>query len=217
MRRLRQALPATAVLYSEETGTDVTSQYQDGAFTYSVSRCRSDENPARLNLFRFALPDFKLFEIIRVDEPLGDDPDAVKSVFFNGEGIWLEGPLTERWFPTNACQVIAKTHGILRRYREAFCSLTPVPLVPTLAEGVYANQFPAAEGVVWTLYNAGKQPVRGDLLKVAHRPGAQYFDAWHERALTARIVGQEAFLETEIGAQDVGCIVQECKPALSAR
>jgi hypothetical protein len=212
LRELRRALPATAVTYTEETGTDVTSQYQDGAFTYSVSRCRNENNPARLNLFRFALPDYKLFEILRVDAPLGDDPEAVKNVFFNGEGIWLEGPLNERWFPASVCRTIARTHRLLRQYRDAFCSLEPIPLVPTLARGVYANEFPARNRVVWTLYNAGAERARGELLKVRHAPGAHYFDAWNETPLAARIAEHEAFLALAIEPHDVGCIVQEFKP-----
>jgi hypothetical protein len=217
MRQLRQALPPAVVLYSEETGTDVTSQYQDGSFTYSVSRCREENNPARLNLFRFALPDYKQFEIIRVDEPLGDDPEAVKHVFFNGEGIWLEGPLNDRWFPASACQAIAKTHRILRQYRDAFRTASPQPLVGTLSENVYANDFPASARSVWTLYNAGTQRAQGELLKVSHRSGAEYFDAWNGKPLTPRIVGSEAYLSTTIEPHDVGCIVQELRPTFSAR
>ena len=210
MRELRRALPAAAVTYTEETGTDVSSQYQDGAFTYSISRCRKENNPARLNLLRFACR-HKLFEIIRVDEPLGDDSEAVRNVFFNGEGFGF-GPLNERWFPASVCQTIARTHRILRQYRDAFCSLQPVPLVPTLASGVYANEFPARNRVVWTLYNAGAERAHGELLKVRHPPGAEYFDAWNGTRLPARVVEHEAFLALAMEPHDVGCIVQESKP-----
>ncbi len=209
MRRLRRALPAGTVLYSEETGTDVASQYQDGAFSYSISQCRNEANPARLNLFRFAVPDYKLFEIIRVDAPLGDDPEAVKHVFFNGEGIWLEGPLTPRWFPPRVCQTIAKTHAVLRKYQDAFRGMEPLPLVPTLVEGLYANQFPGGHRVAWTLYNAGDLKIRGEVLKVPHRDGSRYIDAWHERPLQPRIEGPEAYLAADLEPHDVGCLVQD--------
>jgi hypothetical protein len=209
LRALRKAIPKGKVLYTEETGTDVTSQYQDGSFTYSVSVGRNHENPSRVNLFRFAVPGYKLFEIIRVDKPLGDDPEAVKNVFFNGEGIWLEGPLNDRWFPDSVRQVIAKTHRILRQYSEAFRCENSIPLVPTLEKGIFANEFPGDQKVVWTLYNGGNSAADGELLKVHHHSGAQYLDVWSGKPLSPRIVGEDAFLKLHLESHDTGCIVQE--------
>jgi hypothetical protein len=209
LRALRETLPKGRVLYTEETGTDVTSQYQDGSFTYSVSAARNHRNPSRANLFRFAVPGYKLFEIIRVDKPLGDDPEAVKNVFFNGEGIWLEGPLNDQWFPDSVRQVIAKTHRILRQYSEAFRSENSIPLVPTLEKEIFANEFPGEQKVVWTLYNGGNSAADGELLKVHHRPGFQYLDVWNGKPLSPRIVGEDAFLKLHLESHDAGCIVQQ--------
>lgn len=65
--------------------------------------------------------------------------------------------------------------------------------------------------MVWTLYNAGAERAQGELLKVRHCPGAEYFDAWNGTRLTARVVGQEAFLELALEPHNAGCIVQESK------
>lgn len=209
LAELRAALPARVVLYVEETPNDYTTQFLDGSFTYAISQSRNDLNPPRINLTRFALPDVKLFEIIRCDVPLGDDLEAVRHVFFNGEGIWLEGPLSKpEWFPSKVRALIARCHKILRSHREAFCSLDPVPLTPTLKSSVWANKFPAKEETVWTLFNVASQPAAGELLQVAHFPGAEYFDVWNERRLVPRIDGRRAYLSLSIGPRDVGCIVQ---------
>ena len=99
MRQIRLALPAATALYTEERLVDVSSQFQDGSFTYSICYTSTNDNPSRVNLARFALPDFKTFEIIAADVPLGNNPAAVKSIFFNGEGIWLEGPINSDVVP----------------------------------------------------------------------------------------------------------------------
>jgi len=132
------------------------------------------------------------------------------SVFFNGEGFWLEGPADDTaWFPTNICALIMKEHAILRQYSDAFRSTNPVPLVPTLVTNIYANEFPAANRTVWTLYNAGDQKVSGQLLKVHHDVNSKYYDAWSKHFLSPQIVGTNAILTLSIPPGSAGCVVQE--------
>lgn len=206
-RKVRAALPPDAVIYTEETPTDVTSQLHDGSFTYAISSAIDHLSPTHLNLTRFALPDFKTIEIIVCDKPLADDQEAVRRVFFNGEAIWLEG-IADDWFTPELRALIAKTHRILREHRGAFCSLDVEPLVSTCHPDVYANRFTLQREVVWTLYNTAWSTVRGELLTIEHVPGTEYFDAWNGRTIPAAIIGSEARLTLELGPRDVGCVVQ---------
>lgn len=209
LAELREALPAQVVLYTEETPNDFTTQYLDGSFTYALAQSRHPLNPARINLTRFALPQFKMFEIIRCDQPLGNDLDAVRSVFFNGEGIWLEGPLSRpEWFPPAVRRLITRCYRVLQEHKEAFCSADPTPLTPTLRSDVYANRFPARNKVVWTLLNASDKSVEGELLSVAHVPNTEYWDGWHRRKLRPRMKGNRAFISSSLKPKEVGCIVQ---------
>lgn len=210
MRQLRLSLPASTVLYSEERSVDVNSQYQDGSFTYWVGNATTNDNPSRLNLPRFALPDYKVFDILNVDNPVGNNPQLYMSVFFNGEGIWLEGSVTNTaWFPTNVCSVITQTHAILRSYADAFRSTNPTPLVATLNTNIYANQFPGANRTVWTLYNAGSQTVTGEILMVTNKSNYRFYDAWNNQFLAPRISGTNAYLTLTILPSSAGCVVQE--------
>ena len=214
LRAVRRSLPAGTVLYTEETPVDVATQLLDGSFTYAIAGADRRNNPARVNLTRFALPSLKTFEIIRCDRPLGNDLDAVRSIFFNGEGIWLEGPLSiEKWFPPEVRRLIARTHRILREHRDAFRSNDVVPLVPTLYPGLYANRFVARDKVVWTLYNASREAVCGEALDVRHVAGAAYFDAWNGRAVTARIRNDRAAVALTVPPGDVSCLVQLLTPS----
>ena len=207
VRRIRESLPADVVVYTEESPTDVNSQYQDGSFTYAISSVSDDLSPTHLNLYRFAFPDFKTFEIITCDRPLGSDYQSVKRIFFNGEGIWIEG-IADDWFTPETRAFIAKTNSILKAHVKAFTSLNPCPLVPTLARDIYANEFPADDETVWTLYNARYSTARGEMLAVPHREGANYYDAWNEKELEPRVHLGWAYLHLELGPRDVGCVVQ---------
>ncbi len=208
-QKVRQAIPRDSVLYTEDTPTDVTSQYQDGSFTYAIACTIESLAPVALNMTRFALPDFKTFEIIACDAPLNDDRQAVKRIFFNGEGIWLEG-IAEDWFTPETRATIGKTHRILRRYRNAFTSLDAVPLIPTRHRDILANRFSAPNETAWTLYNAAYHTVRADVLAIDHVPGATYRDAWNDRPIQPTTRGNQDVISLELGPRDFGCIVQLC-------
>lgn len=193
-------------LYTEETPVDVTTQYQDGSFTYAMSSAASTQTRVPLNAARFALPDFKTIEILYCDKPTGSWATGVKWVFFNGEAIWLEGPAAE-WFEPATREAIRRCHAILRKHRDAFTSPEPEPLVPTEIGGVFANAFRVPGKTVYTFYNARHRTVRGDVLRVRETPGAAWHDAWGNRPATVRREGADAVVSLEIGPQDVGCLV----------
>jgi len=206
VRRQMQDTKRDVALYGEEAPCDVNSQVQDGSFTYHMRSCRQSRPWAPVHMLRFAIPSFKTFEILVCDRPVGCWAEGVKWVFFNGEGIWLEGPATE-WFEPHTLTAIRKCHGILREHRDAFASNRPVPLVPTESAGVYANLFPGERKDVYTLYNSTWRTVDGVVLSVEHRPNARYVDAWAGReAHTERRNGSD-LIAAAIGPRDVGCIV----------
>jgi len=129
-------------------------------------------------------------------------------VFFNGEAMWLEGP-ADAWFEPETRAAIRRCYGILRKHCDAFTTLEPVPLVPTELGGVYANAFPTEGETVYTLYNSRHRTVRGEVLRIPHRPGTTYHDAWHDRPAKFRLDGPDAVITLEIGPHGAGCAVDE--------
>jgi len=79
--------------------------------------------------------------------------------------------------------------------------------VPTLAPTVYANRFTGSKCTVWTLYNAQFRTFRGDCLRVPHKEGTQYLDAFHDEEAEVRIERDNAVLPVELGPRAVGCLV----------
>jgi hypothetical protein len=210
-QRIRSRVDAAregVVLYGEETPCDVNSQSMDGGFSYHMHWNRVWQPWAPLHSMRFAIPSFKTFEILVCDKPTAPWAEGVKWVFFNGEGIWLEGPADE-WFDARTRAAIRKCHALLREHRDAFTTDTPRPLIPTLAPGVFANAFPTRGKVVYTLYNARHRTFSGEVLSLDHRWWTTYRDAWNGQELRPEKRRGQRVLSVELGPRDVGCVVAE--------
>lgn len=208
-KAVREALGDDVVIYTEESPADVISQYQDGSFTYAISSISDELSPSHINLYRFVFPDFKTFEIIVCDQPLGSNVQAVKRILFNGEGIWLEG--MKEWFSEDLLSYIRKYHNIMKENADCFTTLYPEPLVPTLVEGVYANKFPSRKDgrVIWTIYNTNPFTVEGEVIAVEYVEGARFTDIWNKVEIEHRIKGNRAYLSLKIPPQEVIVISRE--------
>lgn len=210
-KAVREALGEDVVVYTEESPVDVTSQYQDGSFTYAISSISDELSPSHLNLYRFVFPDFKTFEIIVCDQPLGSNVQAVKRILFNGEGIWLEG--MKEWFSDDVLAYIRKYHKVVKENADCFTSLYPEPLVPTFVAGVYANKFPSRRDgkgkVIWTIYNTNPFTIDGELIGVEYVSGASFKDVLNDREIRPRKEGNKAYLSLKIPPQDVIVIKME--------
>ena len=194
-------------LYCEETPCDVNSQNQDGSFTYHMKHCRRARPWAPIHMPRFTIPLFKTFEILVCDRPMGGWTEGVKWTFFNGEGIWLEGPADE-WFRPETLATIRKCHAILREHRDAFSSDRPTPLVPTLVPGIFANRFPTGNKVVYTLYNARHRTYRGPVLSLARREGMRCRDLWRECEVIPRVRDEKRLaFDVELQPRGVGALM----------
>ena len=199
------------VTYGEEIPCDVSTPYQDGSFAYHMQRCRSSKPWAPLDLARFADPAFKVFQILVCDHPTGSWAEGVKWTFFNGDGLWIEGP--PDWFTPETRTVIRHCHTLLRKHKDAFCSDRVTPLVETKAGGIYANRFIAPDRTVYTLYNARHRQYDGDVLELPARVGVRYFDAWREKTLHPLATADgRVSVEMSIEPRGVSCLVVEGEP-----
>lgn len=214
-RKVREALPPECVVYTENFPPDRHTLLQDGAFDYTIYSYQTMARrwtPLPLRLSRFAFPDFKVFQIIVCDRPMGTNEEAVQQVFFNGDGYWLQGE-PDSWFQPEVLRMLRKCIGILHRYADAFAGEEAEPVVPTLQPGVFANRFgPVEVGgerlTVWTLYNANFRSISGPVLAVEPRAGARYEDAWHERPLKPGMKNGSLLLSTTLEPHGAGCLVR---------
>lgn len=206
-RAIRAATPPQIATLTEETPNDLNSQYQDGALGYSVTSADPVLAPHRIDLLRFAFPDFKVFQLTNYNHFEEGGWQLLKCPFFNGEGFWLHG--STDFYCEDAHQFLRQAFRILHDYRDCFCAEDVEPLVPTPAPGVFANRFSGAKRTAWTLLNGDFRTYRGPVLRVPHREGARYVDAFTGNEVSMRMAGQYAEIMLELGPKGVGCVVEE--------
>jgi hypothetical protein len=210
-KEVRQAVPAKIATYCEFVPADVATQYLDGAYGHvSLNNHREGYGtvaPHFVNLHRFALPDFKTFELIYYVPLRNGNWFLLKYPFFNGDGYYLTGAELDG-YDEHSRAFLTRAFKILHEHPEAFTATDVEPLVRTEQPGLFANRFSAAKETIWTLHNTNYRTVRGPLLTVPHVAGAEYFDLWNDRPLAATIEGDQAKLPIELGPRAVGCIVQ---------
>ncbi|HUT90156.1 MAG TPA: DUF6259 domain-containing protein [Thermoguttaceae bacterium] len=210
-RQIREAVPPEIATYCEYVPADVACQYLDGAFghvpLYGHRSGYDEVAPHYVNLQRFALPDFKTFELIYSVPLENGNWYLLKYPFFNGDGYYLKGTclLTDE----HSRAFYRRAFRVQHAHADAFTSTDVEPLVRTEVPNLFANRFSTQKKTVWTLLNANYRTLRGKLMAVEHRDGAQYFDCWNERPVDATAVGDRAELRFEIGPRSIGCIVQQ--------
>ena len=101
---------------------------------------------------------------------------------------------------------MAKSFRIKKEYGDNFASDNPRTMIETSLPDVYANEFPAKDGTLYTLYSQAYATRTGAILELEHVPGTTYYDVWNDKPIDAVINGTKATLYTSIDAGEVGCI-----------
>lgn len=119
-----------------------------------------------VNLLRYVLPEH--FSPIISRWHVGEKKDMlIKRAIFNGTGIVIWQDIFGSWLPYNEDQKakIRRWKQILQANREIFFCPNPVPLYPTLIEGLYCNCFESQnhDSVIYTLYNDTDRMLSGEL------------------------------------------------------
>ncbi len=153
-------------LYTEQVPNDITSQYTDAAFDYSMAGTRSYSNPTKLNLFRFAVPDFKAIELFHPGiDPKGISEEDAKLCLFHGTAMWLKGR-AKSWYSQEFREFLHKAYSFFHEHEDAFTSTSVEPLIPTAQAGLFANRFIGKKETIVTLYNASHHTRTGLLLTI---------------------------------------------------
>jgi hypothetical protein len=215
LRRIREALPPDVAVWSEFPVDDRSAPYIDGNIHYyclnwheyfSLTHDHLESAPqfaaTAQNAYRYVFPHIRQFIFLCGSE---DWSSEAKFPFFNGEPLY-----DVSWFlyATPHLERMRKSLRLQQEHADCFSSARPVMEVPTEQWEVHANEFPGQRRTAWTLYNARYTTVRGPVLKVAHQPGATYYDAWNGKALQPTIRAGQAIISLSLGPQELGCVVQ---------
>ncbi len=197
-RQIRQAVDRVdpdAVLLTESTGIDVMWQYLDGCGNYDLSaspltghRAGNWDGFAGLNIARFYFPRQKHYDY----EYATRHPEWR---FFNATGAFNR----EFGYKNHETQ-------ILRENADAISTLEPRPMIPTLLRRVYVNEFPAKDKTIYMVYNARREPVDGDLMKIKHMDGFHMVDLLRCGNVEIKINGSGAVIPIDLPARSVTCL-----------
>ena len=113
----------------------------------------------KLNLFRFAFPDVRLWDMVSI----GIDPRALPAEDFrlslwHGNGLWLKGH-ARTWYGEKTLAWIQKAHALLKDHADAFAGPAE-PLVASPHPSVFINRFGEGPNAVYTLFNASYRTAR---------------------------------------------------------
>jgi hypothetical protein len=164
------------------------------------------ETMPQSDLWRFVLPEHRLFVISR-HSTAGDRVRITQRGFFNGMGwvIWQDiFGLILPYTPVEAA-LVKKCSTIFHENRLAVNSPNPTPLLETLVDGLYANEFPSETKRMWTFYNENDHPISGGILHVEPRENTHFVDVWNECELN---FSQGTIQASNIAARDVGCVIE---------
>jgi hypothetical protein len=117
-------------------------------------------------VFRFYFPEHKPFDLDNKNVPHGEEWR-----FWNASGAFghLHPPIY---------------HRILKQNGDAFDSRNVTPLIPTLAENIYANRFEGGGKTITLLYNASGFTVDKPLISAPAKNGFHYFDLLNGQEIT---------------------------------
>ncbi|WP_435357457.1 formylglycine-generating enzyme family protein [Emticicia sp. SJ17W-69] len=141
--------------------------------------------PPMLNLNKFIRPDFSIFRVAELYlEPIKRE---FATAFFNGYGtelnIFRNGKPLE-WLDEQY-RYLGKTSRILRENSAYFHSKNYVPLITTLKDKIYVNEwrFETGKEAIYTVFSLIPEGFKGALFAVDSTKDYHYVDLWHHKEL----------------------------------
>jgi formylglycine-generating enzyme required for sulfatase activity len=130
-------------------------------------------------------------------------------IFFNGTGynawenIW---GLYNQFTPRDAAALRCIAH-LYRRFPAHFVSADWEPYARTEQQNVFASLFPLPGSAIWTVVNRNEYSLAGAQLRVAHREGRVYYDAWRGAPLSPRLTDGHAVLSFPLEPRGFGAVL----------
>ncbi len=144
-----------------------------------------------LNLNKLIKPEFAIF---RVCEPRDKDLKREFAIaFFNGYGTELNsmGP-GHPAAGINDLIFLGKTSMILRQNSKNFLSPDWIPLIPSLKDSIWVNEWPGGNKTIYSILSFVPEGHNGPLFETRQQEGFHYVSLWqHEEIETVGINGKQ--------------------------
>jgi len=157
--------------------------------------------PPPLNMNKLIKPDFAIFRVCQLSQ--GRIHREANISLFNGYGIELNTyyPGRPEWMEEEFIY-LGKVVKILRENSFAFNSYGWTPLIPTLKDSIWVNEFPTENKTIYTVYSLISGGFNEPLFEKKTPDGFHAISLWHHEELVADTLNGKIFLPVNTAAFD---------------
>ncbi|MFP4471449.1 MAG: formylglycine-generating enzyme family protein [Bacteroidales bacterium] len=149
--------------------------------------------PPPLNMNKLIKPDFGIFRVCQLSQ--GRISREANISLFNGYGVELNTyyPGRPHWIEEEYLY-LGKVVKVLRENSTAFNSYDWTPLLPSLTDSIWVNEFPAANKTIYTVYSLIPEGYKGSLFGAEIPEGYHAVSLWNHEMLEADNTGGKTYL-----------------------
>ncbi len=138
--------------------------------------------PPPLNLNKFIKPDFAIFRVLQLTE--GQLHRELNIALFNGYGVELNVMRSGRpdWMDEEFFYM-GQVVKLLRENSSAFLSPDWQPLLPSLQDSIWVNQWPTPTKTIYTIYSLKPEGFHGPLFEVPADTDFHFVSLWHHQEI----------------------------------
>lgn len=150
-----------------------------------------------LNLNKLIKPDFAIFRVCQLSQGQIHRETAVS--FFNGYGTEINtfAPGRPDWMDEEY-EYLGKTIKILRENTDVFTSYDYTPLITTLKDSIWVNEWKANGKSLYTILSFNYRGHDGPLFEMEPEENIHYIDLWNHREVEAINQNGKVVLPAEI-------------------
>jgi formylglycine-generating enzyme required for sulfatase activity len=156
--------------------------------------------PPPLNLNKFIKPDFAIFRVLQLAD--GEIHREAAISFFNGYGVEINAmrPGRPDWIDRDF-SFLGQTTKILRDNASVFFEKTWIPLLPTLCDSVYVNQWQHNHKTVFTVFSLKPDGYTGLLFELPpslYTKDYHYVSLWNHNEIEPALHGGKPYLPVDL-------------------
>ncbi len=155
--------------------------------------------PPMLNLNKYIQPGFAIFRVAELyKEPINRE---FCTSFFNGYGTELNimAPGQPAWVEQQY-ELLFKTSTLLKQLSDHFNSSTSKPLIETIHDSIWVNEWPTNQSTVYTIYSMIPEGFQDLLFEVKAKENWHFVDLYHHKLLSPVLKNSKYFIEVETDA-----------------